>query len=152
MRGTRPGLIIIAAVFTVGTAWAHGGASGVVKERMDAMSEIGANMKTIGKTLKAGGPVERNKISAAAGIVASHGGKELTNLFPEGSLHEPTEASPEIWREWSRFSEYAGSLRSSALELKELTEAGADRQQLGAAFGSLAKSCKSCHEAFRIKK
>jgi cytochrome c556 len=146
------GGILIAAALSAGAAWAHGGATGIVKERMDAMSDIGKNVKSIGEMLKGKAPYELATIETASGSIADHGGTALTSLFPEGSLQAPTEASPVIWSEWSKFSELAGRLQSSALDLKMLAGQGADKKAVAGAFGKVAATCKSCHEAFRIKK
>lgn len=147
-RGTA---VLIAGVWVAGGALAHGGATGIVKERMDAMSAIGDQMKIIGQMLK-GGSVDETRLSAAAGVIAGHGGDALIKLFPEGSLDKPTEATPSIWTDWTKFEAYAGDLEASALTLKDLADDGAGKQELSAAFGTLAGTCKDCHESFRVKK
>lgn len=152
MRGGKPGLVFIAAVLAAGGALAHGGATGVVKERMDAMSAIGKSMKSIGKMLKGSETFETAKVAASAEVIAAHSGETLTGLFPGDSLQAASEASPDIWSDWNRFSGYADDMQSAALELKALADADAGKQEIGSAFGSLAGTCKTCHEAFRIKK
>lgn len=147
----RGAVTLLAGILVGGAALAHGGATGIVKERMDAMSSIGDQMKIIGQMLK-GGSVDEAKLSAAAGAIADHGGEALTRLFPEGSLDKPTEAAPAIWTDWTKFEAYAGDLEASALTLKDLANDGAGTQELSAAFGTLAATCKDCHQAFRVKK
>jgi len=152
MREKAIGFVMGAALLSAGAAWAHGGATGVVKERMDAMSAIGDNMKSIGQMLKGATAYDPALIAKAADDIAGHGGNALTKLFPEDSLQSPTEASPAIWRDWREFSGYAGSLQSSAAALKTVAQDGADKNAVAGAFAKLAGTCKSCHEAFRIKK
>ncbi|MEM9633963.1 MAG: cytochrome c [Pseudomonadota bacterium] len=152
MKIRYAGGILIAATLMTGAAWAHGGATGIVKERMDAMSAIGKSVKSIGEMLKGKAPYDLVTIETASEAIAEHGGTALTNLFPEGSLQTPTEASPAIWTDWTKFSEMAGRLQSSALDLKTLAGQGADKKAVAGAFGKIAATCKSCHEAFRIKK
>nr|WP_319385662.1 cytochrome c [uncultured Roseibium sp.] len=142
------GLLALAA----GAAWAHGGATGIVKERMDAMTEISRNVKMVGQMLKGTAAYDPQEIGSAANAIAAHAGDAMTGLFPEGSLQHPSEASPEIWADWPEFSSYAESLQSSALTLKELAAQGAEQKVVAAAFGKVAGTCKTCHEAFRIKK
>jgi len=142
--------LVLGFVLT-GAALAHVGATGIVKERMDAMSAIGDQMKIIGQMLKSGG-LDDAKVSAAAGAIAGHGGEAMTRLFPENSLQHPTEATPAIWAEWPKFEALAGDLQSSALTLKDLAEDGAGKADISAAFGTLAATCKECHESFRVKK
>jgi cytochrome c556 len=152
MRIGKLGIILIAGVIASGAAWAHGGATGIVKERMDAMSAIGKNMKSVGQMLKTSPDIDPNLVAKAGEAIASHSGDALIKLFPEGSLKAPSEASPAIWSEWSKFSDYADSLQTSALGMKSLADQGADKKSVAAAFGKVAATCKSCHEAFRIKK
>lgn len=82
---------------------AHGGATGIVKERMDLMD----NMKDAVKQLKAiyKGDVEYDPdtIRNAALVIRDHSGDAMSRLFPEGSLEGKSEAKPIIWQEWNRF-------------------------------------------------
>ncbi|CTQ54690.1 Cytochrome c' precursor [Roseibium album] len=152
MLGKRISLLAIAGVVAAGAAWAHGGATGVVKERMDAMSAIGKNMKSVGQMLKTSPDIDPVLVANAGEAIASHSGQALIKLFPEDSLKAPSEASPAIWTDWNKFSDYADGLQASALGMKSLAEQGADKKSVAAAFGKVAATCKSCHEAFRIKK
>ena len=63
-------------------AYAHGGATGIVKERMEAMGTM------------------------------SDVGEALTGLFPEGSGGEPSEAKAEVWSNWDEFSALAAQLET----------------------------------------
>ncbi|MEO1113780.1 MAG: cytochrome c [Pseudomonadota bacterium] len=136
----------------VGGAFAHGGATGIVKERMDAMTEISRNVKVVGQMLKGTAAYSSDEIARAAKDIAAHAGDAMTELFPEGSLKAPTEASPAIWAQWPEFTAYAESLQTSARALEGLAAQGAEQKAVAAAFGKVAATCKTCHEAFRIKK
>lgn len=151
MRIGRTGLAALAAVLMAGGALAHQGATGVVKERMDAMSAIGDQMKVIGTMMKSG-PYDTAALAKASATIASHGGPALLKLFPEGSIQDVSEAKQEIWTEWPKFQALAGDLEASALALKDLAEEGAGKELTAPAFGTLAGTCKSCHESFRMKK
>lgn len=132
-------------------ALAHGGASGIVKMRMDAMEAIGSQMKAVGGMLKSG-ELDPERATAAGQAIAGHGGDALTKLFPEGSNAAPSEASATIWQEWDRFSAYADDLEQAATAMAETAAAGGDRKAVAAAFGALAGTCKACHESFRLRK
>jgi cytochrome c556 len=151
MRAGRSGLAIFALLAAAGAAFAHGGATGIVKERMDAMSEIGDQMKLVGGMIK-GGTYDAAQVSAAGGTIASHAGSALVELFPEGSLQAPTEASPAIWTDWATFQASASELEEAALALEGLADKGAGRAEIAPAFRTLAETCKTCHQSFRIKK
>ncbi|WP_299475713.1 cytochrome c [uncultured Roseibium sp.] len=134
------------------TAWAHSGAMGVVKERMDAMTEISRNVKTVGRMLKEEIPYDGEAIANAGEVIADHAGEAMTRLFPKGSLQSPTEASPAIWTDWKDFSQLAERLKASALKLGDGARTDADRNSIMSDFAEMAGTCKSCHEVFRVKK
>lgn len=115
------------AVVSLGTlgALAHGGASGVVKERMDLMETVGKAMKSLTDMMRGKQDYDADRVRAAARQIADHGGESLTKLFPENSLDGPTEALPVIWTEWDRFAALADQLTAYATAL----EAAADNRR-----------------------
>ncbi|WP_298817836.1 cytochrome c [uncultured Roseibium sp.] len=151
MKLGRTGIALLGTLVVAGTALAHTGATGIVKDRMDAMSEIGDQVKAVGTMLKTGA-LDLPRVSEAGEVIANHGGAAMVKLFPEDSLHPPTEASPAIWTEWTKFQALADDLRSAALALKSTADEGGDKSQIAEVFGALGETCKSCHQAFRIKK
>ncbi len=168
-------------VLVTGVAVAHKGASGVVKTRMETMKNMAANMKLIAQMLRDQIAFDAGKMDQAAMAIANHSGTALTKLFPKDSLHPPSEARAEIWRQWPAFQTASEALKQAAEQfLKELRAAQAkikketnnpmvrgsfgkidvnllppddkEMKRLEAAFAAMGKSCKSCHEKFRLKK
>ncbi len=103
---------VLSAVLSVGAslALAHGGATGVVKERMELMENIGKAMKTLTAIFKGERDYDAGAVKAAAGSIRDHAGAQLTKLFPESSLDEPTETLPTVWQDWDEFDALAGQL------------------------------------------
>ena len=102
-------------------AFAHGGATGIVKQRMDQMVTLREAMKTLKEELALGGPYDAYKVAAAAAAVKRNSGEALTSKFPQGSLPMASEALPTVWTDWGRFSSlamqleaYAGALETAA--------------------------------------
>lgn len=93
-----------------GVASAHGGATGVVKERMDAMEAMKDSMKTVSDMFKGKTKYDAEQVKQSAKVIQIHSGEALTSLFPEGSLKHPSEAKTEIWKEWDKFSKLAEHL------------------------------------------
>lgn len=155
----------VLAALAVG-ALAHSGASGVVKDRMEQMKAVAASMKAIGGMIKGAAPYDAAVVRTEAGAIASHGGEELTRLFPEGSTMAPSEALPAIWTEWERFSTIADDLSRYAEALAAGAEnprgsagglaSASDEDLVGmspdALFMKVAGTCAACHEDFRLKK
>ena len=134
---------------TINVGWAHGGATGVVKERMESMKIMGEAMKDLAAMVKGGKPVDGKTISGHSATLKS-AASQITKLFPEGSIHGPSEALPEIWKDWERFKDIAVQLEKDADMLASVSEG--DMRSVKIGFVKIGKSCKDCHSDFRKKK
>ncbi len=171
----KPILIASAAVLAASAAaFAHSGATGIVKERMDQMSVIAKSMKAIGGMMKGETAYDAAVVEVEAAKIASHGGETLTKLFPEGSTKHPSEALPAIWTDWEQFetiamdlSRYATALSDGASNERGSTGGGLSSGGLTAGgsedadfasmspddlFMKVAGTCSACHQDFRQKK
>ncbi|MDA5095767.1 cytochrome c, partial [Aliiroseovarius sp. KMU-50] len=118
---------VIAAVFTCATgvaAFAHGGATGIVKERMDAMDAMGKAVKMITPMMRGETAYDAEVVRQAAATFSDHAGESMTTLFPEGSGGMPSEAKDAIWERWEEFSELAAQLGIYAEGLSGAAENG----------------------------
>lgn len=143
--------VALVAITAAGAALSHSGASGIVKERMDAMSAIAKGMKSVGAMMKGEAAYDAGTVKSAADEIAGHA-KMIPHMFPEGSNKKPSEALPAIWTDWDKFAKLAGSMETSAQDLAKAAEAASSTDGIRAQFGALAKTCKACHEDFRLKK
>ena len=152
-------MAIFAAFFLmpINIAFAHDGATGVVKERMDFMSNLGAAMKSLSKIVKGRVEFDSDKVLELTAQLREHSGTNLTKLFPKGSLDKPTTAIPEIWQNWDKFNGLAESLYQRAKDMSTITQDKSiqpeDRiEAMSRAFKRVAKICSACHRDFRKKK
>lgn len=125
-------------------AQAHSGATGIVKKRMEVMKDVGAVMKELGAMVKGEAAFDASTVARRAGDLKAHAAG-MPALFPEGSIHGPSEALPQIWKDFEGFTRIASDLESAADRLSGVTEATA----LPAALGAAGKSCKACHSDYR---
>ncbi|MHA1524327.1 MAG: c-type cytochrome, partial [Alphaproteobacteria bacterium] len=71
--------------------------------------------------------------------------------FPKGSESGmETEASPKIWEDMGGFE--AKLAKYQADTAGTLVFPPTSREELGPVLGLMGGNCKSCHEAYRIKK
>lgn len=138
--------VFIAATVTI--VFAHGGADGIVKERMDIMTSIEDQMKVIGRMIKGQAPFEPEAAASAARAIASHA-KEIPEKFPEGSLQAPSEAHPLIWDEWEAFIDLNDDLRTSATALADAALMASDAGAIRPNLVAIGKTCVACHRDFR---
>lgn len=124
--------------------WAHSGATGIVKERMDHFKESKASMKLLKKAV-------RNK---DFGIVVNEAESihrwavKLTTYFPEGSNPHPSEALDLVWEEFDQFELRAVAQIEASNRLRQAGEVK-DADGAVTAFLELGKACKACHEDYR---
>jgi cytochrome c556 len=149
--------VVIAAtvslsIFTF-NALSHGGATGIVKERMDDMVAMGKAMGSVAGMIKKKTKFSFSGVSSAANTIAGHSA-ELGRLFPdtEASRKSPhSDALPSVWEKKAEFLALAKSLGEEAGNLK-MTAGTKDQKTVRAAFAKTAKVCSACHTDFRKKK
>ena len=107
----------LAALITTAVALAHGGATGIVKERMDAMGVMGDSVKTLSAMMRGETKYDEAVVRKEAARIKAHGGEAMTGLFPEGTDGAPSEAKPEIWSNWDEFETLAKRLEVLATGL-----------------------------------
>ncbi|WP_346906320.1 cytochrome c [uncultured Roseibium sp.] len=105
-------------------AYAHGGASGIIKERMDAMGVMGDVMKSLSAMMRGEQAYDADAVRKGAAAIRSHSGEALTKLFPEHSIEGPSEAKPEIWTDWQAFSDLSDQLGVFATGLEAAADNG----------------------------
>lgn len=113
-------------------ALAHGGATGIVKERMDAMMAMGKAVKAVTPMMSGAAPYDAETMRAAARTFQEHSGEAMTSLFPEGSGGMPSEAKATIWSDWEGFAALAEQLGRYAEGLEAAADNGLAHSGAGA--------------------
>lgn len=156
---------------TVAGALAHGGATGIVKQRMDAMVVISKAAKSLSDMMRGKTAYDAGFVRDEATKIKAHAGQAMTSLFPEGSAGTVSEAKPEIWAEWEEFQILAERLAVLAEGLEHAAENGLadgdfDKSMMtgmptatelatlpaNSVFDMLGRTCTACHQKFRLKK
>lgn len=170
-------LMTVLVMAITGAAWAHGGATGVVKERMDAMSDMAKAVKKLTPMFRGRTRYNPDMVRTQAQRLEDQAGQHMTRLFPEGSQTGPSEAKDTIWEDWAAFERAAEDLARSARALAEtadkvvLSDAGKlvmpskasallssatkenseaeSKSPVQLAFEQVKESCLACHQTFR---
>ncbi|MBV1788066.1 cytochrome c [Marinobacterium sp. D7] len=117
-------VLTLSASLASGVVMAHGGASGIVKERMESMKEMKRSMKSMSAIFSGKSAYDAEVVKKAAQVIETKSGEAMTKLFPEGSVHGPSEAKPEIWQEWDRFQSLAEQLKRYSRALEKAADNG----------------------------
>lgn len=103
-------LSVLLLALTMESALAHGGATGIVKERMDAMVTMSDAMKELTAMMRGKVDYNEQRVEKLALSIAENAGDTLLEKFPEGSAGGASEAEPAIWTRWGQFETYANEL------------------------------------------
>ena len=144
----RPHILFAAvlALTVASSAVAHEGATGVVKERMEAMESMAKAVKAINQRLKQ--KRELDSIKAHAKTIQD-GAVKMLSLFPGGSGGHPSEAKNEVWQKWPDFEAKANALATASGKLAE--QDARDVKALDAQARRVSEACGNCHELYRTK-
>ncbi len=153
MTMTAVRLPLIAVCFALlgsGALLAHSGATGIVKERMDAMKAIGKAMKSLDGMAKGKIAYDGATVKAASETIQQHA-DAVDRLFPDtkhSRTSHVTEAAPAIWADKPAFLALAQKMADAAARLETVST----HTQLPEHLKALGATCKQCHEKFRTKK
>lgn len=146
--------LLIGSTLTASLVYAHSEATGIVKERMDAMEDMADKSKVVADMFKGKSEFDRNALVDAADAFVLHG-EQMTGLFPdskESRTGSNTDALPIIWDEWGDFSQQVAEFIELSESLKDTVLGTEDIGQLKKAFFTTTKGCSGCHKRFRKPK
>jgi cytochrome c556 len=148
MRSSRliqSATLVTALVASVAAAHEH--ATGVVKERMDAMKSMDRSVKDIKELFN--GRADLAKVKVEALSIQAHAAK-ITALFPAGSTQHPTDAKASVWKNWADFERKAQALETESTKLAQADPA--NRDALRAQFKAMNQACTACHKLYRAER
>lgn len=125
------------AIGLAGTVYAHSGATGIVKERMDGMAAMGKAVKAVTPIMRGQVTYDAGQVKSFAEAVREHSGEAMTALFPEGSGGMPSEAKPSVWSEWEEFEALANQLETLSEGLALAAENGLMANAMSSNAGSM---------------
>nr|CRH06867.1 putative Cytochrome c, class II [Candidatus Magnetococcus massalia] len=148
--------VVLAAAIMAGVVMSHGvaqaaDADATIKHRRGVMTVIGANMGAMGCYMK--GQCDYNpKVLAKQAKSLQFAATLSLESFRQnvrGGTVKST-ASDKIWSEWDAYARGTQMMQDRAADLVTAVKTG-DKKQIGMAMGGLGKTCKGCHDNFRVK-
>jgi cytochrome c556 len=120
-------------------------AEDAVKYRQNAMFIKGQHFGRIGAMVSGRIPFDAKLAADNADVVVMMAGLVLPAY---GAGTEGGKAKPEIWKESEKFKELADAGQVEAIKLAGAVRTG-NLDNVKTAFSAAARTCKSCHDAFR---
>ena len=122
-------------------------AEDAVKYRKAAFTLLGNHFGALGAMANGKMPYNAGVAAEAADVVAVVS-KLPWRAFGEGTDKGETRAKPEIWKEQAKFKEGSEKMQAEVTKLAAAAKTGS-LDNLKAAFGPAAQSCKACHDQYR---
>ena len=140
--------VLICLVFTSVTVQAQEDEA-FIQYRQKVMTANGANMGAIGDILKNKLPYQGHIVAHAQDI------QRMSTLIPDAFKKDiaagKTDAKPEIWKEWDKFTAAAEAMGKEAAELAKVAQSG-NMEAIGAQVKQLGETCSNCHKPYRKPK
>ena len=118
-----------------------------IKYRKAAFTVMGTHFGRLGAMANGRVPFDAKAAADNAAVVAAVAGLPWA-AFGEGTDKGDTRAKPEIWKEMDKVKTGATKMQEELGKLNAAAKSG-NADQLKAAFGEAAKTCKACHDAYR---
>jgi len=124
----------------------------LIKSRQSSFQLVAWHSSRIKASLD--GQYNKEEVQRAANTIAAIANSGLGTLFPPGTeqgkgWHDTT-AKPELFKEGKRVSDLTAEFAKHATELARVAASG-DAAQVKAQYANLNKTCKACHDDFRVK-
>jgi cytochrome c556 len=120
-----------------------------IQYRQKVMTANGANMAAIGEILKNKLPYQSHITVHAQEI------QQMSTLIPDAFKKDiaagKTDAKPEIWKEWDKFTAAADTMGREAAELAKIAQNG-NMEAISAQVKKLSEACSDCHKPYRKPK
>ncbi len=118
-----------------------------IKYRKAGFTLMAAHFGRLGAMAQGRVPFDA-KVAAENAEVLATVAKLPWAAFGEGTDKGETRAKPEIWKEAAKFKEAADKNQAEIAKVVAAAKTG-NLDNLKAAFGSAAPTCKACHDNFR---
>jgi len=148
-------LIVLVLAAAAGTTLAQQAApkpENLIKWRQSAYQVLAWNSGRIKANVE--GNYNKDDVVRAANSTAAIANSGLGALFAPGTetgkgWHD-TAAKPELFKDGKRVGELAGNFTREANELAKVAADG-DAATVKEQFGKLSRTCKACHDDFKVK-
>lgn len=141
-------VLLSAATLALPAAAQFAKAEDAVKYRQSAFSLLGHHFSRLGAMANGKMPFDATVAAADGEVIAAVAKLPLTGFVAGSDKAGNTKAKPSIWQEEAKFKEMGDKMVAELGKLSTAAKSG-NLDQIKAAFGPAAQSCKACHDAYR---
>ena len=140
-------LAAVAATLSAPAAAQFAKAEDAIKYRQGALFVLGQHFGRLGAMAQGKIPFDAKAAQDNADVVLNMSKLPWAGF---GAGTEGGKAKPAIWKEQAKYKEHADKFEAEAVKLAAAAKTG-NLDNLKAAFGDAAGTCKACHDAYRNK-
>ena len=140
-------LAAMAATLSAPAAAQFAKAEEAIKYRQGALFVMGQHFGRLGAMAQGKIPFDAKAAQDNADVVLNMSKLPWAGF---GAGTEGGKAKPAIWKEQAKYKEHADKFEAEAVKLAAAAKTG-NLDNLKAAFGDAAGTCKACHDAYRNK-
>jgi cytochrome c556 len=118
--------------------------------RQSVMTVIGRAMGTLGAMAQGKAPFNAAVAQKNADLLDTMMELPWKSFGPGTDWGKPTRAAPKVFSDAAGFGKSADAARKAVADLAKAAKSG-NEGQFKSAFGAVGKSCKSCHDDYRLK-
>lgn len=118
-----------------------------VRYRQSNFNVIGRNFAVLGAITKGERPYDQAVATKSANVVATLSTLPFDSFGPNTNVGTH-KADPKVWSDNAKFKEAADKFQ---FEAAKLPAAAKDLDTLKLQVGAVGKTCKACHDDFRVK-
>ncbi|MBY4596528.1 cytochrome c [Ottowia caeni] len=152
MKKLIPIVLALGAVSLSAPAFAQfAKAEDAIKYRQAAFTVLSSHFGRLGAMAQGKAPFDAASAAADAEVVAAVAKLPWHAFGPGTDTGSSTGARPEIWKEQAKFKDLGDKMQAETVKLAAAAKTG-NLDNLKAAFGPAAQSCKACHDDFRRRR
>ena len=140
-------LAAVAATLSAPAAAQFAKAEDAIKYRQGALFVIGQHFGRLGAMAQGKIPFDAKAAQDNADVVLNMSKLPWAGF---GAGTEGGKAKPAIWKEQAKYKEHSDKFEAEAVKLAAAAKTG-NLDNLKAALGATAGTCKACHDAYRNK-
>ena len=118
-----------------------------VKYRQSALSLMGTHFSRLGAMANGRVPFDAKVAQDNAALVETLSKLPWAGFTPDTEKLR-TKTKADVWKDGAKFKQAQDNMMSEVAKLNTVAKTG-NLDQIKAAFGNAAGSCKACHDAFR---
>ena len=143
-------LLLAAASVALPAAAQFAKAEDAIEYRQGAFRVLGHHFGRLGAMANGKMPYDAATAAADGEVIAAVAKLPARGFVPGSEKGHDTRAKPEVWKQLDKVKDLDQKMNAEVAKVAVAAKSG-NLDQLKAAFGPAAQSCKACHDQFRAK-